>query len=505
MTKQSATLEVLKDRSKPSRKEVKGQNRDVEAILGSIKRGAEIIDAEFNIRYVSKKCQKTYGDYKNKKCYEYLMGRSDICPKCGIVEAIKIKAPFVAERVLPKENNRVVQVTTIPFQDDKGDWLFAEVVVDISDRRKTEEALRESEERMRTILNALPDLIVQVDRDMKIIWANRRALDLNPNAIGKTCFKAYVYKDEACECCPCKRAIETGQIEMGTMYQPVTGVVKEESYWEDIGVPLKDSQGHVTSVIEIARNVTRRKKAEEKLNRYISELKVRNEELDAFSYTVAHDLKNLIGVLLNCGYILELGSESMPPEKLLRNVHRIIQNSRKMVNVIDALMLLANVRKMEVVDMHPLYMGRLVTEAKGRLADLIQEHNAKITIQRNMPVSLGYDPWIEEVWVNYLSNAIKYGGRPAHIKVGATKQADGMIRYWVRDDGNGISSEKLLQLFVPFTQIRQARIQGHGLGLSIVRRIVEKLGGQVGVESQVGQGSLFYFILQAAQKDQHSS
>ena len=353
---------------------------------------------------------------------------------------------------------------------------------------------------MRTILNALPDLIVQVDRDMKIIWANKRALDLNPDAIGQTCFKAYVYKDEACECCPCKRAIDTGQIEMGTMYQPVTGEVKEESYWEDIGVPLKDSQGHITSVIEIARNVTRRKRAEEKLNRYISELKAQNEELDAFSYTVAHDLKNLIGILMNCGYILELGANHMPPEKLLKNAQRIIQNSRKMINIIDALMLLANVRKMEEIEMHPLYMGQILNEAKGRLIDLIQEHNAQISIQKKMPIALGYEPWIEEVWVNYLSNAIKYGGRPAHVKVGATKQSDGTIRFWVRDNGNGFSPEAQPKLFIPFTQIRQARIQGHGLGLSIVRRIVEKLGGQVGVESRVGEGSLFYFTLQAAKK-----
>ena len=502
MAKESATLEVSKERSKTTSKEIKGLYQEGESILDAIKRDAEIIDAEFNIRYVSKRCQETYGDPKGKKCYEYLMGRSKVCPNCGIVEAMKIKAPFVTEKTLPKENNRVVQVTTIPFQEDKGDWLFAEVVVDKSDRKEAEEALRESEERMRTILNALPDLIVQVNPDMRIVWANKRALDLNPDAIGQTCFKAYVYKDESCEGCPCKRALKTGQIEIGTMYQPAVGGFKEESYWEDIGVPLKDHHGHVTSVIEIARNVTRRKQAEERLNRYISELKVRNEELDAFSYTVAHDLKNLIGVLLNCGYILEQGSSGMSSEKLLRNANRIIQNSRKMINIIDALMLLANVRKQEKVEVHPLYMKRIINEAKGRLADLIQEHQAKIVIQQKMPVALGYDPWIEEVWVNYLSNAIKYGGRPPLVKIGATKQENGMIRFWVRDNGGGFSPEEKPQLFVPFTQIRQARLQGQGLGLSIVRRIVEKLGGEVGLESEVGQGSMFFFTLQASRKDQ---
>ena len=73
-----------------------------------------------------------------------------------------------------------------------------------------------------------------------------------------------------------------------------------------------------------------------------------------------------------------------------------------------------------------------------------------------------------------------------------------MVRFWVRDNGPGITPEDQARLFVPFTRLGQARVGGHGLGLSIVRRIVEKLGGQVGVESQVGQGSVFSFTLPGA-------
>ena len=90
MAKESATLEILKDRPKTTRKEAKGIDQEMESILGVIKRGAEIIDAEFNIRYVSKRCQETYGDPKGKKCYEYLMGRKKICPNCGIVSPVKL-------------------------------------------------------------------------------------------------------------------------------------------------------------------------------------------------------------------------------------------------------------------------------------------------------------------------------------------------------------------------------------------------------------------------------
>jgi signal transduction histidine kinase len=112
-------------------------------------------------------------------------------------------------------------------------------------------------------------------------------------------------------------------------------------------------------------------------------------------------------------------------------------------------------------------------------------------------VALGYGPWVEEVWVNYLSNALKYGGRPPRVKLGATPQSDGKVRFWVRDNGPGLASGAQDRLFTPFTRLDRGRVAGHGLGLSIVRRIVEKLGGQVGVESEEGAGSVFWFTLRS--------
>jgi signal transduction histidine kinase len=109
---------------------------------------------------------------------------------------------------------------------------------------------------------------------------------------------------------------------------------------------------------------------------------------------------------------------------------------------------------------------------------------------------------VEEVWVNFLSNALRYGGTPLavpRIELGAAPHSDGMARYWVRDHGPGITPETQSRLFAPFTHVNQVRPRGHGLGLSIARRIVEKLGGQVGLTSQLGEGGTFYFTLPAAQ------
>src|SRR4030095_15633347 len=83
------------------------------------------------------------------------------------------------------------------------------------------------------------------------------------------------------------------------------------------------------------------------------------------------------------------------------------------------------------------------------------------------------------------------------VELGASTQSDGMIRFWTRDNGPGLPPEAQARLFAPLSQINPMSTQGHGLGLSIVIRIVEKLGGQVGLESEAGQGNLFFFTLPA--------
>jgi signal transduction histidine kinase len=130
---------------------------------------------------------------------------------------------------------------------------------------------------------------------------------------------------------------------------------------------------------------------------------------------------------------------------------------------------------------------------------MIAEHQAEIILPVEWPVALGHAPWIEEVWVNYLSNGIKYGGKPPSLRLGASTM-DGMARFWVQDNGPGLSPVEQARLFTEFTQLSQVEIRGHGLGLAIVRRIVEKLGGQVGVESPgvPGDGCTFFFTLPQA-------
>jgi signal transduction histidine kinase len=184
-------------------------------------------------------------------------------------------------------------------------------------------------------------------------------------------------------------------------------------------------------------------------------------------------------------------------EPVQRIFNRILQSGLKMNNMISEILLLASVRSQSEVELFPLDMARVVSEVRKRLRLQLEEYQAELQVPASWPVAIGHAPWLEEVWVNYITNGLKYGGSPPKLKLGARQEGD-IVRFWVEDNGAGIQPEDKSRLFKPHSRLHEPRVKGEGLGLSIVLRIVHRLGGNVGVESQVGQGSLFWFTLPAA-------
>ena len=226
------------------------------------------------------------------------------------------------------------------------------------------------------------------------------------------------------------------------------------------------------------------------------EMSDRITELDMFARTVAHDLKNPLSNIIGSLELLELSARPLLDENMQKTLQLGVRGSRKLANIIDELLLLASIRQDEV-PLTPLPMFEIVLGARERLTHLISDYDAKIIMPETWPTAVGYAPWIEEVWANYLSNGLKYGGRPARLQLGSESLANGRIRFFVKDNGKGLTEEQQSQLFSEFSRLHPEEIHGHGLGLSIVARIITRLGGEVGVESEVGQGSTFYFTLPA--------
>jgi signal transduction histidine kinase len=217
--------------------------------------------------------------------------------------------------------------------------------------------------------------------------------------------------------------------------------------------------------------------------------------LDAFAHTVAHDLKNPLSLIIGFSDLLQSDAEDLSGDDVQNSINTIKTTGQKMTNIIDELLLLASVRQKAEVETTPLDMSLIVAEAKSRLQQMIAKYEGQLVVAAEWPTAVGYAPWVEEVWVNYISKALKKGGQPPHIELGATKDSVGQVCFWVKDNGSGLSEEEQAQLFTEFTRLHKTRAQGHGLGLSIVRRIVERLNGQVGIQQEPEGGSAFFFTL----------
>jgi len=178
-------------------------------------------------------------------------------------------------------------------------------------------------------------------------------------------------------------------------------------------------------------------------------------------------------------------------------VRGIVEGTRRMANIVESLLLLASTRQDEVA-IDPLDMEAIVFRVTDHLADEIQALDAEVVVPVAWPLAVGYAPWVESVWANYVTNALKYGGRPPRVELGGEVEPGGMARFWVKDNGRGLTAAEQQQLFTEFSRLGVTHKPGHGLGLTIVRRIVRRLGGEAGVESSAGEGSRFWFTLPLA-------
>lgn len=252
--------------------------------------------------------------------------------------------------------------------------------------------------------------------------------------------------------------------------------------------------GHLVQVSDI----TSLKQTELRLKNEVEKRGRLIEDLDAFAHTVAHDLRNSLGSVYSASEVIQEAAASGNSEVLNEFSELIKESAHKAIHITQELLILATVNHQEI-EKEPLDMARIFSRARGQLKDLISGRQAQISEPESWPVALGYANWVEEIWTNYLTNAIKYGGTPPELTVGAEPELNGRVRFWIKDNGNGILPENQHKLFKKYTRLSPEKAEGYGLGLSIVKRIVEKLDGSAGAESsgKPGEGALFWFDLPA--------
>jgi PAS domain S-box-containing protein len=261
--------------------------------------------------------------------------------------------------------------------------------------------------------------------------------------------------------------------------------------------PVRDAAGRVVGVSKVARDITERKRVEEALARAKDKAESANRELEAFSYSVAHDLRtplrgmNGFAQLLLEGYSDKLDAEG---QDWLR---RIRVNARKMGELIDGLLSLARVTRSELRPA-PVDLSALVGDMAAELRAAEPERAVELRVQPDLHAEL--DPRLARVVLqNLLANAWKFTSKAEapRIDVGAIEQ-DGAPVFFVRDNGAGFDMAFANKLFAPFQRLHGGdEFPGTGIGLATVQRIVNRHGGRVWAEGAVDGGATFYFTVPA--------
>lgn len=237
------------------------------------------------------------------------------------------------------------------------------------------------------------------------------------------------------------------------------------------------------------KNISARKKAEE-------ELKQQVQELDSFAHMVAHDIRSIITTIVGYSEYLLKNNESISKDIFEKYMSEIALAGRKMGNITQDILLFASMKKQDM-ELVPVNVNDYLHGALERLKLLIENKSASITVKDKLPDCCGYGPWIEEIWYNFLINAINYGGDQPHIEIGYDDVGNGYIKYYVKDSGPGITLQNPLDVFSDNGDLNKKFVKGNGIGLPMVKKIVNKLDGFVDLETKSGMGCNFSFSLKS--------
>lgn len=288
-------------------------------------------------------------------------------------------------------------------------------------------------------------------------------------------------------------------------YKTEARIEKKEDlkYYEVKLQPVTDTYKKQVGRLIIVRDITLNKMILEAVTesnisrkRELIEKETLIKDLDAYARLVAHDLKNPLGSVTSFSYLIQDALKANKITDAAEMIDMLQAQSLKMNRIIEDLLLLSRIRK-EDLKIVPVDIKLIINEAIHRQQNLITRKNATIEMAEEWPVVYGHTQWIEQIWVNLLNNALKYGGVPPVVKIGFKKETSSSVRFWIRDNGKGLPVSSLEKLFNDFERLGNKDVEGHGLGLSLVKRIVNKMGGEIIVESSniPGEGCTFSFTL----------
>ena len=477
------------------RKQIEEALRQVEqeksAILNSMSELMVCQDANHRILWANKAAAESVAlsikQLVGRRCYEVWYQRNKPCVGCPVAKARATGKPQEMEKTTP--DGRGWLIRGYPLRDANG-HLFGvvEVTLDITKRKQAEEALQAEKNKLQSLIDAMKDGLTIQDRDYNIIFQNETVKIIFGDRVGEKCYQAYEGQEKVCEGCPVEKAFRDGKSH--TAERRVVTPSGEVTFWENTANPIRDAEGKIVSCLEVVRNITERKQAEEKEKQLQQELYLARKlaSVGELAAGVAHEINNpLTGVL---GFSQRLMRKSTD-EELSRDLEIIHSEAQRAAGVVRNLLAFARRRqpKKEYSNINDIVNKTL--ELRGYA---LQTANIEVVtnLAPSLPQIMVDFSQMQEVFLNIIMNA-EQAMNEAHGEgklTISTRRIKDYVRVSFADDGPGISPGSLDKVFDPFFTTR-AEVGGSGLGLSACHGIVTEHGGKICVRSKPGEGATF--------------
>jgi signal transduction histidine kinase len=263
----------------------------------------------------------------------------------------------------------------------------------------------------------------------------------------------------------------------------------------------RDELGRLAAAFDVMVAHVReaQQRLEERVQARTAQLQERNEELEAFAYSISHDLRSPLRAMAGFSQALLEDYGDRLDDVGRAHIERVSAAARMMDRLIDDLLAYSRLTRTEL-ELAPLDLGPLVQASLQQLHADVERRHARVAVEEPLPAVLAHGPTLAQVLANLLANGIKFVPRERRPEVRLRAEPrDGRVRVWVEDNGIGIASEHHERIFRVFERLhRVTDYPGTGIGLAIVRKAMERMGGTSGVESAAGQGSRFWIELPAA-------
>ncbi len=383
-----------------------------------------------------------------------------------------------------------------------GDTFFTGILRDITERKRAEELLRASEERFHLMVESVEDYAIFM------LDAEGRVATWNAGAERIKGYRAEEILGRHFSCFYTPDDVQAGKPEQLLKVAETQGRCEAEGwrvrkdgaqFWANVVcTALRDQHGTLLGFTKVTRDITERTRLEQEIQQHSIALEAANKELDAFSYSVAHDLRAPLRAIDGFSRILlEEHAPTLAPEAQ-RHLNVVRRNSQRMGLLIDDLLAFSRLSR-QPLNKQPVRPADLVRQCLDELRAEQQGRRVEIAIG-DLPACQADPALLKQVWMNLMSNALKYTRKQevAVIEAGSREQAGACV-YFVKDNGMGFDMQYADKLFGVFQRLhRPEDYEGTGVGLAIVQRIIHRHGGRVWAEAAVNQGATFYFTFEGA-------